>query len=123
MPDFRGFTGGGRYSGRSAHCQLPDTHPERHCAPFAKPRATFSDQPCHVSRSVHHYAVRDQDIEVDFSQVTTPEDRIAIIAPEALIDNECGYRFGQASYSIFRTGRRCRRPLHWLPEACRGANA
>jgi predicted glutamine amidotransferase len=30
----------------------------------------------------------DQDVSVDFSQVTTPEDRVAIIATKPLTDNE-----------------------------------
>jgi glutamine amidotransferase len=30
----------------------------------------------------------DQDVSVDFSQVTTPEDRVAVIATKPLTDNE-----------------------------------
>lgn len=48
-----------------------------------------------------HYIVRkspftvahlsDQDVAVDFSEVTTPNDRVALIATEPLTDNETGH--------------------------------
>ena len=48
--------------------------------------------------------LKDQDIEVDFSQVTTPNDRIAIIATEALTDNERWVPFSAGQLLAFKDG-------------------
>jgi len=68
-----------------AHCTDNLTYVLRH-APFA---------------TAH---LKDQDIEVDFSEVTTPMDRIAVIATEPLTDNETWARFAHGQLLAFRDG-------------------
>lgn len=68
-----------------AHCTDNLTYVLRH-APFA---------------TAH---LKDQDIEVDFSEVTTPMDRIAVIATEPLTDNETWARFAPGQLLAFRDG-------------------
>jgi glutamine amidotransferase len=46
----------------------------------------------------------DQDIEVDFSEVTTPNDKVAIIATEPLTDNETWTRLGAGQLLAFQDG-------------------
>ena len=48
--------------------------------------------------------LKDQDIEVDFSQVTTPNDRIAIVATEPLTDNERWVPFSSGQLVVFQDG-------------------
>ena len=48
--------------------------------------------------------LKDQDIEVDFSQVTTPDDRIAIIATEPLTDDERWMPFSSGQLVAFQDG-------------------
>jgi len=48
--------------------------------------------------------LKDQDIEVDFSEVTTPMDRIAVIATEPLTDNETWARFAPGQLLGFHDG-------------------
>ncbi|HVY06186.1 MAG TPA: class II glutamine amidotransferase [Burkholderiales bacterium] len=48
--------------------------------------------------------LKDQDIEVDFSQVTTPNDRIAVVATEPLTDNERWIPFAAGQLLAFRDG-------------------
>jgi predicted glutamine amidotransferase len=48
--------------------------------------------------------LKDQDIEVDFSQVTTPKDRIAIVATEPLTDNENWIPFCAGQLIAFQDG-------------------
>jgi len=48
--------------------------------------------------------LKDQDIEVDFSEVTTPMDRIAVIATESLTDNETWVRFAPGQLLAFHDG-------------------
>jgi predicted glutamine amidotransferase len=48
--------------------------------------------------------LKDQDIEVDFSEVTTPMDRIAVIATEPLTDNETWARFAPGQLLAFHDG-------------------
>jgi glutamine amidotransferase len=48
--------------------------------------------------------LKDQDIEVDFSQVTTPKDRIAIVATEPLTDNENWIQFSTGQLIAFQDG-------------------
>lgn len=48
--------------------------------------------------------LKDQDIEVDFSQVTTPNDRIAIVATEPLTDNERWLPFSSGQLMVFQDG-------------------
>ena len=48
--------------------------------------------------------LKDQDIEVDFSAVTTPNDRVAIIATEPLTDNERWTTFVPGQLMAFKDG-------------------
>ena len=48
--------------------------------------------------------LKDQDIEVDFSEVTTSMDRIAVIATEPLTDNETWMRFAPGQLLAFHDG-------------------
>ena len=48
--------------------------------------------------------LKDQDIEVEFSQVTTPNDRIAIVATEPLTDNERWMPFSSGQPVVFQDG-------------------
>jgi glutamine amidotransferase len=68
-----------------AHCTDNLTYVLRH-APFA---------------TAH---LKDQDIEVDFSEVTTPMDRIAVIATEPLTDNETWTKFAPGKLLAFQDG-------------------
>ena len=68
-----------------AHCTDNLTYVQRH-APFA---------------TAH---LKDQDIEVDFSEVTTPMDRIAVIATEPLTDNETWVTFAPGQLLAFQDG-------------------
>lgn len=61
-----------------------------------------------------HYIVRqapftrahlvDEDVSVDFSSVTTPLDRVAVIATQPLTDNETWTRFKEAQLILFKDG-------------------
>jgi len=61
-----------------------------------------------------HYIVRqfpfaqarlsDEDLSVDFSQVTTPNDRVAIIVTEPLTTNECWTAFSGGELKVFVDG-------------------
>lgn len=68
-----------------AHCSTRLTYIIRH-APFA----------------VAHLA--DQDVSVDFSQLTTPADRVAIIATTPLTDNEVWQAIAPGTLLAFRHG-------------------
>ena len=68
-----------------AHCTDNLTYVLRH-APFA---------------TAH---LKDQDIEVDFSEVTTSMDRIAVIATEPLTDNETWTKFAPGKLLAFQDG-------------------
>lgn len=67
----------------------------------------------HCSTSLH-YVVRqhpfvtaklsDEDVSVDFSQVTTPQDRVAIIVTEPLTTNEQWTRFAPGELKVFVDG-------------------
>ena len=46
----------------------------------------------------------DEDLSVDFSQVTTPNDRVAIIVTEPLTANETWTRFGAGELKVFVDG-------------------
>ncbi len=47
----------------------------------------------------------DLDVEVDFSEVTTPEDRVAVITTEPLTQNEVWTAFAPGEMILFRDGR------------------
>ena len=52
--------------------------------------------------AVAHLA--DQDVSVDFSQLTTPEDRVAIVATQPLTDNETWHGIPRGTLLAFRHG-------------------
>ena len=47
----------------------------------------------------------DLDVEVDFSHVTTPEDRVAVITTEPLTDNELWQAYQPGEMTLFQDGR------------------
>jgi glutamine amidotransferase len=61
-----------------------------------------------------HYVVRqhpfpvanlsDQELRVDFSEVTTPSDKVAVIVTEPLTNNECWTQFGNGEFKVFVKG-------------------
>jgi len=53
----------------------------------------------------------DLDVEVDFSQVTTPEDRVAVITTEPLTQNEVWTAFEPGEMILFQDGRPIRNQL------------
>lgn len=53
----------------------------------------------------------DLDVEVDFSQVTTPEDRVAVITTEPLTQNEVWTAFEPGEMIVFQDGRPIRNQL------------
>lgn len=53
----------------------------------------------------------DLDVEVDFSQVTTPEDRVAVITTEPLTQNEVWTAFKPGEMILFQQGRPVRHQL------------
>ena len=46
----------------------------------------------------------DEDLSVDFSQVTTPNDRVAIIVTAPLTTNETWQKFGAGELKVFVDG-------------------
>ncbi|MDP3940167.1 MAG: class II glutamine amidotransferase [Deltaproteobacteria bacterium] len=48
----------------------------------------------------------DEDLEVDFSDETTPNDRVAVIATAPLTDNEAWERCRRGEFAVFRDGDR-----------------
>ncbi|TCB69138.1 class II glutamine amidotransferase [Acinetobacter sp. ANC 4178] len=53
----------------------------------------------------------DLDVEVDFSQVTTPEDRVAVITTEPLTQNEVWQAFQPGEMILFQYGQPIQRAL------------
>ena len=70
-----------------AHCATSLVYIERR-APFSKAR------------------LLDSDLEVDFSEVTTPNDRVAVIATLPLTDNEQWTRLAPRELAVFHEGQR-----------------
>jgi len=70
-----------------AHCSTCLSYIER-CAPFTKARLV------------------DADLEVDFSQVTTPDDRVAVIATLPLTANERWTALSPGELAVFHHGQR-----------------
>jgi predicted glutamine amidotransferase len=68
--------------------------------------AHCTDKLCYVLRHAPFTTAHlmDQDIEVDFSEVTTPDDKVAIIATEPLTDNETWTRLGAGQLLAFQDG-------------------
>jgi len=48
----------------------------------------------------------DEDVAVDFSQVTTPDDRVAVIATLPLTDNETWTALDTGELAVFQNGER-----------------
>jgi predicted glutamine amidotransferase len=48
--------------------------------------------------------LKDEDMAVDFSEVTTPDDRVAVIATEPLTDNERWTHFAAGELRVFHQG-------------------
>ena len=48
--------------------------------------------------------LKDQDVTVDFAQVTTPDDRVAVIATQALTDNETWTTIAPRTLMLFQDG-------------------
>jgi len=70
-----------------AHCATSLAYIERR-APFSKARLV------------------DAEVEVDFSEVTTPSDRVAVVATQPLTDNEQWSRLAPREFAVFHQGRR-----------------
>ena len=49
--------------------------------------------------------LKDQDLSIDFSEVTTPEDRVAVIATLPLTDNEQWTRLEPGTLTLFLDGQ------------------
>ena len=56
----------------------------------------------------------DIDVEVDFSQVTTPEDRVAVITTEPLTQNEEWIAYKPGEMILFQHGRPIRQELTYI---------
>lgn len=58
-----------------------------------------------------HAHLTDQDVSIDFSQVTTPNDRVAVVATTPLTDNETWTTLPPGSLTLFRDGLPVRQGL------------
>lgn len=56
----------------------------------------------------------DIDVEVDFSQVTTPEDRVAVITTEPLTQNETWLAYAPGEMILFQHGQPIRHELTYI---------
>ncbi len=56
--------------------------------------------------------LKDADVSIDFSEHTTPDDRVAVIATQPLTDNETWHKMAQHEFIVFKDGQPC---------ACRNA--
>lgn len=52
-----------------------------------------------------HASLIDLDVEVDFSEVTTPEDRVAVITTEPLTNNEVWHAYQAGEMILFQHGK------------------
>ena len=68
-----------------AHCSTELNYIVR-CAPFAEAH------------------LKDEDLTIDFSQVTTPDDRVAVIATQPLTDNEAWVAMRPGTLWLFHQG-------------------
>jgi glutamine amidotransferase len=72
--------------------------------------ARCSDKLCYVERKapfpVAHLV--DEDVSVDFAEVTTPRDQVAVIATAPLTDNETWTPLTKGELAVFRHGARLR---------------
>ena len=53
----------------------------------------------------------DLDVEVDFSKVTTPEDRVAVITTEPLTNNEVWHAYQAGEMILFQNGQPIKQAL------------
>jgi predicted glutamine amidotransferase len=65
----------------------------------------------------------DADLSVDFTTVTTPEDRVAVIATAPLTDNEAWTRFAPGELVMFEHGQRTLHTHVPIPPHTQAANA
>ncbi len=56
--------------------------------------------------------LKDADVNIDFSEHTTPDDRVAVIATQPLTDNETWHKMATNEFLVFKDGQPC---------ACRNA--
>jgi glutamine amidotransferase len=70
--------------------------------------ARCSDRLCYVERKAPFPVAHllDEDVTVDFAQVTTPDDRVAVIATAPLTDNETWTPLTPGELAVFRHGTR-----------------
>jgi glutamine amidotransferase len=68
--------------------------------------AHCSTKLCYVVRQYPFVTAQlsDEDVSVDFSQVTTPEDRVAVIVTEPLTTNEVWTQFMPGELKLFVDG-------------------
>lgn len=77
---------------------------------FSNGQALFSYATTKLHWIVREYPFQparliDIDVEVDFSQVTTPEDRVAVITTEPLTDNEEWFAYNPGEMILFQDGK------------------
>jgi glutamine amidotransferase len=72
--------------------------------------AHCSTRLCYIERRAPFSRARllDADVEVDFSEVTTPNDRVAVIATSPLTDNETWTPLAPGQLAVFEQGQRVR---------------
>ena len=51
--------------------------------------------------------LKDADVSIDFSEHTTPDDRVAVIATQPLTDNETWHKMAQNEFIVFKDGQPC----------------
>ena len=68
--------------------------------------AHCADKLCYVLRHAPfgHAHLKDQDITVDFSRLTKPNDKVAIIATLPLTDNESWTEMAPGEFLLFKDG-------------------
>lgn len=69
-----------------------------------------------------HAHLIDLDVEVDFSQVTTPEDRVAVITTEPLTHNETWTAYQAGEMVLFKEGKPIKHALTRVDRLIREAN-
>ncbi len=69
-----------------------------------------------------HAHLIDLDVEVDFSQVTTPEDRVAVITTEPLTHNETWTAHQAGEMVLFKEGKPIKHALTRVDRLIREAN-
>jgi glutamine amidotransferase len=49
----------------------------------------------------------DADVMIDFSEHTTVDDRVAVIATQPLTDDEVWHKMGEHEFMVFKDGKPC----------------